>query len=62
MGNKIKTTFRDKITKKLHKKGDTYKHENVERVAFLVEKGFLEEVKAETPKKKDKKSVKKSGD
>jgi len=53
MINKIKTTFRDKSTKKLHKKGDTYKHEDAERVAFLLENGYLEEskMKKETKKK-----------
>lgn len=42
MANIVKSAFIDKETKQEYKKGDSYKHKDAERVAFLVEKGFLE--------------------
>lgn len=46
MANKVLKSFRDKTDKsKLYKKGDTYTHEDANRVAFLVEKGYLEKSK-----------------
>ncbi len=41
MGKVIKK-FRDKLTKKTYQKGDSYSHDSEDRIAFLVEKGFLE--------------------
>ncbi|WP_313894683.1 hypothetical protein [Psychrobacillus sp.] len=42
MANIVKSAFKDKETKQKYKKGDSYKHKDAERVAFLVKKGFLE--------------------
>jgi hypothetical protein len=42
--NKVLKRFRDKESKKIYDKGDLYEHDNAERVAFLVESGFLEGV------------------
>jgi len=39
----VKSSFRDKFTKKVYERGDTYENENADRIAFLIEKGFLEE-------------------
>lgn len=56
MPNKVKAPFKDLTDdKKLYKKGDSYSHNDGERVAFLVEKGFLGENK---PAKKGTKSKK----
>lgn len=56
MAYKVIANFRDKETKKRYEKGDPYKNENKERVAFLIKRGFIEEVKEE---KKAKKTTKK---
>jgi hypothetical protein len=42
---KVIALFRDKFTKKVYKKGDSYTHKDEKRIAFLIEKGFLEEIK-----------------
>lgn len=43
MNYKVKSSFRDLTDKKkLYKEGDTYSHTDEKRVAFLVEKGFIE--------------------
>lgn len=42
MSCKVIKTFRDKSTKKTYKKGSSYSHENEERIAFLIGKGYLE--------------------
>ncbi|NAP00446.1 hypothetical protein FRY77_31170 [Halomonas sp. MG34] len=49
---KVLKAFRDKTDKpgkgkkkKVYRKGDTYQHEDADRIAFLVEKGYLEENK-----------------
>ena len=71
MSNKVIAAFRDKTDNgKRYKKGDTYSHPDEKRIAFLVEKGFLEKTeeskqtakkqaeekpKLETKKKADKK-------
>lgn len=47
MSYKVKANFRDKFTKKIYKKGDLYTHKDEKRIAFLIEKGFLEP--AESP-------------
>jgi hypothetical protein len=43
MARKVIKNFHDKHDKELYKKGDLYEHESAERVAFLVDKGFLDE-------------------
>ncbi|ALX50463.1 hypothetical protein [Lentibacillus amyloliquefaciens] len=54
MGNKVLKPFQDKTNfYKLYEKGDTYKHNDADRVASLVQKGFLQETK--NPPKKNKK-------
>jgi hypothetical protein len=40
---KVIKRFQDKFTKKVHAIGDSYEHKDADRVAFLVEKGFLQE-------------------
>jgi len=40
--HKVITSFRDKESKKVYKKGDSYTHENANRIAFLMDEGFLE--------------------
>jgi len=57
MGYKVISTFRDKFTKKLYEKGGSYNHEDEKRIAFLIEKGFLEGPKKEEPKKKSAKKA-----
>lgn len=47
---KVLQRFADKTdNKKIYNKGDSYTHEDAERVAFLIKKGFLQKSK---PKKK----------
>lgn len=50
MVNRVITRFQDKNTEKVYNKGDLYENKDSERVAFLVEKGFLDaaEVKGQT--------------
>ena len=57
MSYKVTSAFKDKYTKKLYNKGDSYTHKDEKRIAFLIEKGFLEKPMKEEPKKK---SVKKA--
>lgn len=49
---KVIKNFRDKDTEKVFNQGDSYSHDNDERIAFLIEKGFLdkEETEPEYPK------------
>jgi hypothetical protein len=42
MERKVINNFRDKESKKIYRKGDSYTHNDAERIAFLVDKGFLE--------------------
>jgi hypothetical protein len=42
MANKVIKRFQDKESNEIHNVGDLYEHESAQRVAFLVEKGFLE--------------------
>lgn len=51
---KVIKSFRDKYTKKIYRKGDSYTHKDEKRIAFLVESGFLEieEEKKKTTRKK----------
>ncbi|WP_017726763.1 hypothetical protein [Halalkalibacterium ligniniphilum] len=52
MENKLKVVapFRDKLdSEKEYSVGDFYEHENADRVAFLVERGFLEEKSKQPP-------------
>lgn len=53
---KVLKTFRDKYTKKIYKKGDSYIHKDEKRIAFLAKKGFLEKEEIE---KEDTKETKK---
>lgn len=39
----VKKRFKDKETKNIYNTGDPYGNENPERIAFLVDQGFLEE-------------------
>lgn len=39
---KVKSSFEDKFTHKVFRVGDLYEHNDAERVAFLVGKGYLE--------------------
>lgn len=49
MGYKVLKKFRDTTNnKKLVKASDTYEHENADRIARLIEKGYLE-AKEDTP-------------
>lgn len=59
MANKVIANFRDKFTKKVYKKGDSYTHADDKRIAFLVKKGFLKKAKEveEQPKKKSTKKA-----
>ncbi|HSH25017.1 MAG TPA: hypothetical protein VLA13_05715 [Massilibacterium sp.] len=57
MANKVIANFKDKFTKKIYKKGDSYTHADEKRIAFLVKKGFLEENKEDKPKKKSAKKA-----
>ncbi|MDT0163824.1 hypothetical protein [Bacillus sp. AG4(2022)] len=52
MANRVAKLFRDKNSKKLYRKGDLYEHSDADRVAFLVDSGYLEaeEVKIKFPK------------
>mgnify|MGYP000861810461 CR=1 FL=1 len=43
--HKVKTRFRDKYTKKIYEKGDSYSHKDEKRIAYLIEKGYLEKSK-----------------
>ena len=44
MANKVLKSFTDKESKELYKKGDSYENSNSERIAFLIEKGFIDEI------------------
>mgnify|MGYP001212021309 CR=1 FL=1 len=55
MGYKVIANFKDKFTKKLYEKGDSYTHKDEKRIAFLIEKGFLEKPKGEKKESKTKK-------
>lgn len=57
MGYEVCLPFKDKTrNKKRYDVGDSYSHENKERIAFLVERGFIKEA---TPAKKAKKKTEK---
>jgi hypothetical protein len=45
MKHVVKKRFQDKFTKKVYSKGDSYEHKDADRIAFLVEQGFLLESK-----------------
>ena len=49
---KVIKNFRDKDTEKIFNQGDSYSHESDERIAFLIEEGFLgkEKMQPEYPK------------
>jgi len=53
MSNKVLANFKDKNTKKVYRKGDSYSNDDEKRIAFLIEKGFLEKPKVK--KKQNKK-------
>jgi hypothetical protein len=52
VANRVVKIFRDKNSKKIYKEGDLYEHSDADRVAFLVDSGYLEakEVKIKFPK------------
>lgn len=55
MAHKVLKPFRDKTdNRKLYQKGDSYKHEDADRIAFLIEKGFIQEKSKQPPKKQKK--------
>lgn len=57
---KVLKAFRDKTDKsKLYKKGDSYSHEDDDRIAFLVKEGFLEEKSKQPPKEEKEEKPKK---
>jgi hypothetical protein len=50
MANTVIKAFRDKVTGKVYRKGDSYSLDDDKRVAFLIENGCLEGVSVkETP-------------
>lgn len=49
MEYKVISSFKDKFTKKIYKKGDSYTHKDEKRIAFLIEKGFLVKVEKTDP-------------
>lgn len=53
MSFKVKADFRDKFTKKLYKKGDSYTHKDEKRITFLIEKGFLEPAESQSENTKE---------
>lgn len=42
---KVIKMFRDKATKNIYKKGDSYEHKDAKRITFLIKEGYLEEDK-----------------
>jgi hypothetical protein len=42
MANKVIARFEDKNTKEVYNRGDLYENNHSERVAFLIEKGYLD--------------------
>ena len=54
MANLVKKSFRDKNTKKVYRKGDSYSHADENRIAFLIERGFLGEKSKQPPKEEIK--------
>ena len=60
MAYKVLKPFRDLTdNEKPYNKGDSYSHEDDERIAFLIGKGFLENKKPPKEKNKTKKAPKK---
>lgn len=58
MSYRVKRDFFDKTdNRKPYKKGDSYSHEDEKRIAFLIEKGFLEEKSKQPPKQTKKKKT-----
>ncbi len=39
--HRVVKDFRDKTNQKIYKKGDSYEHEDAERIAFLIGEGFI---------------------
>jgi hypothetical protein len=58
---KVIKRFRDRYTKKIYKVGDSYSHENNERVASLIERGFLEEKSKKPPEEENDEFPKHTG-
>jgi len=48
---KVKRRFRDIHDYKFYNKGDSYSHEDEDRIAYLIEQGFLEGKKPRGTKK-----------
>lgn len=55
----IKAFFDKTDNLKPYKVGDSYSHEDEKRIAFLIEKGFLEAKSKQPPKEKSKKRTRK---
>ena len=51
--NKVIARFVDKYSGERYEKGDSYTHDDEDRIAFLIKKGFLEEKSNESPKSTD---------
>lgn len=58
MSYKVVANFRDKITKREYKKGDSFSSDDKERIAFLVKRGFIKEAKKKEKPKKSKSTKK----
>lgn len=46
--HKVKSSFEDKFTHKVFRAGDLYEHNDADRVAFLIEAGYLEKEETNT--------------
>lgn len=57
---KVIKFFIDRETKKAFNVGDDFAHENAERIAFLVEKGYLKDEAAAAEKSDEKPKEKKT--
>lgn len=44
---RVVKTFRDKYTKLIYQKGDSYSHDDEGRITSLIDKGFIEESEKE---------------
>lgn len=55
MAYEVVNNFLDKTdNRKLYKKGDFYSHKDDDRIAFLIDKGFLKETQKKPPEEKVK--------
>lgn len=62
MDYKVKKRFRESYQNmKLYEKGDPYTHNDEERVAFLIEKGYLEKKNKQPSQAESKPEIKHTG-